>query len=793
MLLCAVFTGAWAQTWGIQPAGVTVSPDMEDGDFVVGTVFYYIKNKDAESKGTAKWVSSTSDNGFSSTNNTENEQWAIYGSTSTGFQFVNRATKKAVTSNNAGVTNTSSNDFFVTGGLSCEGSLTDATSYFDFAAAKTSGYFVIAAHDFQNHHYTWSRNGNNGNLGAWYSAAGWNWIGWQGNNNGDNGCMFAFEEAETILPAATPYEVTFNKEYKYTSSNSNGDFRWQRAIVSLEVNGTTRDVKEYDPINSGAEYAAYRDLTETAVFRVNAGETFSVKMKIGSDDGKSWTNGYFYIDNDKDEQFTTDPNELYASRVVSGVVNDFNNYFQSLQSAPNELGSYRIRFVHGNSNNPKGGDGFTTNANAYRIIDATLIVDRAATSAEKDAARNILNKRGVGYPKETSDAYSTFESVLNSDNLSKLDLDAAIEAYMGSTDLDMPEYGKAYRIAFRQIDGTKKYIASYESMRTVSTDQADAAVFVAGDNRQSSSNYPYLFVDNDGRLIRYQNTTGTNLTEAGHDIQIGKTVAYVKDSEFTNVTATIEQAFGTVVLIASVNSNGSGRWQGITLDASMGRLTEKNWNDTKANFNEDYTAAVEFEEVAGYTTNKVTLKTPKIDDGNAYASIYLPYAVALPAGVTAYKVTETGTSSFHLEPIEGNLASETGAILVGEEASTKSLIPCGVKPDDQEDNLLEGVLETTSVSEFSNNIYVLNGGQDSGIGFFKLSSAANLSPYKAYYEDATGQGIQGYSFNFEEKIVTAIESIANENGMHEIFDLQGRRLHNVQKGLNIISGRKVIR
>lgn len=190
---------AVAQDWTDQ-GSLKVSPAMVDGDFVDGTVFYQIQNKASGYLSTASMSGSSLE--FTTSGITADAaRWAIFGNSTDGFQFVNKATKKAIGMNKFTVTN-QENQASATASYMTD--LSDANSKFAIAPHKyTDGYFVITAAD--DHYFFWNQLTT---LGYWYSGEGYNYgyYGWKNdetgtknNNKGDNGASFKFNEVETLV------------------------------------------------------------------------------------------------------------------------------------------------------------------------------------------------------------------------------------------------------------------------------------------------------------------------------------------------------------------------------------------------------------------------------------------------------------------------------------------------------------------------------------------------------------------------------------------------------------------
>ena len=117
----------------------------------------------------------------------------------------------------------------------------------------------------------------------------------------------------------------------------------------------------------------------------------------------------------------------------------------------------------------------------------------------------------------------------------------------------------------------------------------------------------------------------------------------------------------------------------------------------------------------------------------------------------------------------------------------------GAATTNKTEGWLTGVLEE--------NQYVPAGGyilakKDGVLGFYQVVSdnVKAAAKYKCYLQPTSQTSAQlAYFFNRDDA-TTAITNLLNggENGKVEIYDLSGKRLNNLQKGVNIVNGKKII-
>lgn len=177
------------------------------------------------------------------------------------------------------------------------------------------------------------------------------------------------------------------------------------------------------------------------------------------------------------------------------------------------------------------------------------------------------------------------------------------------------------------------------------------------------------------------------------------------------------------------------------------------------------------------------------NDGQNYATLNLPYAATLPAGVTAYKGTVSGNEVILTAYKQAGevLPANTPVLLTATDASSYNFAPAAYQPSEETGFL--GTLVATAVT--ANNAYILaKKGEE--VKFYLLNSESNtVNAYKAYIVVSGGKA-QSLSFNFG--TTTGIHAAtADAATAAPVFDLSGRRVVKVVKGgLYIQNGKKFI-
>lgn len=170
-----------------------------------------------------------------------------------------------------------------------------------------------------------------------------------------------------------------------------------------------------------------------------------------------------------------------------------------------------------------------------------------------------------------------------------------------------------------------------------------------------------------------------------------------------------------------------------------------------------------------------------------FTSSPLKAYVASDYSTTTYNITMTNVEK---------VKASTGIVVLGEEGIYK--VPT-TSYYTSVTNLLVGVTSWTVVQKTngSKTNYIL-GNKNGNVGFYALSSNGQLSAGKAYLPLTTTDLPSGdalaicRNMEFNDETTSISSSIQTEAaGDEQIFNLQGQRLNQPQKGINIISGKKV--
>ena len=194
-----------------------------------------------------------------------------------------------------------------------------------------------------------------------------------------------------------------------------------------------------------------------------------------------------------------------------------------------------------------------------------------------------------------------------------------------------------------------------------------------------------------------------------------------------------------------------------------------------------------------------------VKEGTIWATLCLPFEVSLVnQNFRAFKLlsADEGTETVELEEIEGSIAAGTPVIIKMKDGATKlnfteadKTITKDVQTAETADAnyKLQGIYTKKEFSkDTDNNCYIVKGS--------KLMNPAKLldetttesvgsKPFRAYMVDnssapAAGARMFSISIGGSTTAIKQLESTADSKA--EYYDLQGRRLQNLQKGVNIV-------
>lgn len=186
-----------------------------------------------------------------------------------------------------------------------------------------------------------------------------------------------------------------------------------------------------------------------------------------------------------------------------------------------------------------------------------------------------------------------------------------------------------------------------------------------------------------------------------------------------------------------------------------------------------------------------TVKVGKI----GYTTYVAPADIAFPEGLTAFIVFEQNGSSVKLSD-RTSVPAGTAVVLKSEDAMSSDngieyVLSITKNPEDVTDNLLKACTEAF-IPSAANTIYCL-ANKSKGVGFYPVATTVTIPVGRAYLEITAGEVKSFYGF-FEDE-ATSIQTIDNGQQTTDdaVYNLAGHRIQTMQKGINIVNGKKILK
>lgn len=467
---------------------------------------------------------------------------------------------------------------------------------------------------------------------------------------------------------------------------------------------------------------------------------------------------------------------------------------------------FYIKINDQNKLNFSGGYDYGVYANYETNDDGNnLVITEAADFDPTIALARIMKYeglfpvKGLGYPKESSTAYTNLVTATNGTD--KDAYNTALAAYYNSIDVEMPKDGKAYTIsAWWKTDGiwpmgwsaansgtgTTNGKAVYKPLEDNANPIAFVCKYVGG---------KYVFISDNGYFLSWENEPATGQTSEeykdAHKFTLEKAVKTGSniEGELTDL-----DMFGKFSLKA--NNGHYLMFSSADRDYHNANAGNKYYGHTNAN-----TVFFVLEEVADYKTNTVKLSA-QFEGETCISTFYAPYATVLPDGYTAHKATKVNTGTVHLEEMGSEIPANTGVFVTGPAKEKVVLSLSTSNPTSPNDNLLDGSAVDTYVL---GEAYVLANGAN-GVGLYKaiLNKDANGNTGESHFKNNAGKAYLPasevtsnsrfflFDFGGNETGIEEIETGDVETVKNAVYDLSGRRVQKAEKGLFIVNGKKVV-
>lgn len=476
-------------------------------------------------------------------------------------------------------------------------------------------------------------------------------------------------------------------------------------------------------------------------------------------------------------------------------------------------GGLQINFNRQNANETTGVTGFGTAKDAGSLISLSTTGTCSLTDAElsavkekitgwKESYKSELNpisqdKLGtLGYP--TQPAYNTYKSVLDNESSTRSQVNAAKNTFLQS--IVYPQDGQAYYIKGINKNGNAGYVYSTDDKKlgfkgAIPTEMPSTAIFYC----HKVGERKYVFTNNNGRYMLYRTDNSSdgftdeyseNNVWTLQPMRSGTSNSYNIDRDNLNAD------FSTLGLfLMRAKRTDIVNKEDYYLMAGFSRNQFHAASATTVYYTADnQTSAFQLEAVP-QQQNKI--KTNALTVGTISANIATyssPFPVNLPDGVDAYIAKQEGENNVVLQKITGALPANTGVILSSETA--KEYIPTARTTEalatvNAADNMLKPTTGSAVAADV--NAYILS--QNNGTAVFKKLSSSDrtIKQYKAYLELDGAQSAQLMNFAFAGSDLTGIQNVTETSAKSKTaYDLAGRKVGKLQKGIYIVNGKKVI-
>ena len=183
----------------------------------------------------------------------------------------------------------------------------------------------------------------------------------------------------------------------------------------------------------------------------------------------------------------------------------------------------------------------------------------------------------------------------------------------------------------------------------------------------------------------------------------------------------------------------------------------------------------------------ITVSTHDGGDGNYYATFCAPFSYTVGSGATAYTLEASG-EILTPTPIDGEVTAGTPVLLQGTSSTATLTIGSSYATSPVTSTALTGTYLAKEIDGDTDYVLGINGDK---VGFYHWDSN-NLAANRAYIDTPEGPA-KGFVINWD--IATGIKAMDNVQGKMdnaEIYNLAGQRMNRIQKGVNIVNGKKVL-
>ena len=171
-------------------------------------------------------------------------------------------------------------------------------------------------------------------------------------------------------------------------------------------------------------------------------------------------------------------------------------------------------------------------------------------------------------------------------------------------------------------------------------------------------------------------------------------------------------------------------------------------------------------------------------DDALHATMCLPETVAIPEGVAAY-TGQTEANYVKLNAISGAIPAGTPVVLKADEAKTYTFLSQkeDAAPVSDNDFLASDEDLTATGTQFC----LAN--KEQGVGFYPVEEGTTIPAGKTYIQISSGAEAKAF-YGFDEPTGITTSPVTEEEGA--IYNLAGQQFNKLQKGVNIVAGKKFL-
>ena len=568
----------------------------------------------------------------------------------------------------------------------------------------------------------------------------------------------AFSKAIQDLRDATPIAFSNDKLYKIRNYTvSNGYLTSRQETDASRIWASTKSNPESLPeVTDADKWQLYNDGIHTYLY--NKG-----------------TKSFAYYDQPNNQWLLT-KNPAYINVGANTSKGDGAYWIQD----PNYTGQLQHMHININQDDATGLKGWGTDEDAsnFYFVEVDGQVDDllwASLAAIKQQAQPILDCYDAAKANYvgaySAESIQALQAAVNAADATAESINAAIEAAKATA--KPVEAAKYYVIQNANTFDDTKLKSIYENpdgqniaWNTVTQSAAELWQLVPADNGE------YLIKSaNTGKYIRYEND--------GVCAKMGTAA----DRPFTLAPGADNYTFGL-----RCYGTDRGDYSDMTPHTADGFGAIGGTNVLEGGYVSTYKGS----RFAAW--NLVEVSSVKLTVGETgYATAYFPFAVTIPAGVTAYTVAAAADGEATLKKLSGTIPAHTGVVLSGT-ANTPCTFEIAADVAAVDDNMLDGMTIATEVPA-GTKAYILANGSE-GVGFYRLSeSDRTIAANKAYLiVDDAAEPSAVFSLKLDGGL-TGINGVEVSAGADApVYDLQGRRLPQVpEKGIYIQNGKKIMK